>query len=75
MSTIAEQAAEVSAASATHLPAELARVFTDEQQAWRDRGEHVGVITAGDKLADFTLPDANGSPVSLGESCWLTDRR
>jgi peroxiredoxin len=67
MSTIAEQAAEVSAASATHLPAELARVFTDEQQAWRDRGEPVGVITAGDKLADFTLPDANGSPVSLGE--------
>lgn len=67
MSTIAEQAAEVSAASATHLPAELARVFADEQQGWRARGEPVGVIAAGDKLADFTLPDTNGSPVSLGE--------
>lgn len=71
MSTIAEQAAEVSAASATHLPAELARVFTDEQQGWRDRGKPAGVIAAGDKLGDFTLPDAHGSPVSLGEL--LTD--
>ena len=67
MSTIAEQAAEVSAASATHLPAELARVFSDEQRGWRDRGEPVGVVAVGDKLADFTLPDANGRPVSLGE--------
>lgn len=67
MSTIAEQAAEVSAASATHLPPELARVFTDEQRGWRDRGAPTGVVTAGDKLTDFTLPDANGTPVSLAE--------
>jgi peroxiredoxin len=67
MSTIAEQAAAVSAASATHLPAEVAVVFADEQQGWRDRGEPAGVIAAGATLADFTLPDADGAPVSLGE--------
>lgn len=67
MSSIAQQAAEVSAASTAHLPAEIAQVFTDEQQRWRERGEPAGAIAAGEKLADFTLPDANGSPVSLTE--------
>ncbi len=67
MTTLAEQAAAVSAASSTHLPAGLARVFSDEQRGWRERGEPAGCVTAGDKLADFTLPDTNGTPVSLGE--------
>jgi peroxiredoxin len=67
MTTIAEQSAEISAASATHLPAELARVFADEQQGWRERGEPSGIIGVGDRLEDFTLPDASGSPVTLSE--------
>jgi peroxiredoxin len=71
MTTIAEQSAEISAASATHLPAELARVFADEQQGWRERGEPSGIIGVGDRLEDFTLPDASGSPVTLSE--FVTD--
>jgi peroxiredoxin len=67
MSTIAEQAAEVSAASTSYLPPEVANVFTDEQRGWRERGEPAGIVSAGDTLADFTLPDAGGTPVSLGE--------
>jgi peroxiredoxin len=67
MTTIAEQSAEISAASATHLPAELARVFADEQQGWRERGEPSGIIGVGDRLEDFTLPDASGSRVTLSE--------
>jgi peroxiredoxin len=67
MTTIAEQSAEICAASATHLPAELARVFADEQQGWRERGEPSGIIGVGDRLEDFTLPDASGSPVTLSE--------
>lgn len=42
MSTITQQAAEISAASATHLPAEIAQVFADEQRRWRERGEPWG---------------------------------
>jgi len=67
MTTIALQAAEISAATATHLPADLAQVFADEQQGWREQGEPAGIIAVGDRLADFTLPDATGSPVTLTE--------
>ncbi len=65
MTTIAERAAEISAASATHLPADLAQVFADEQRGWREQGEPSGIIAVGDRLEDFTLPDATGSPVTL----------
>jgi peroxiredoxin len=67
MTTIAERAAEISAASATHLPADLAQVFADEQRGWREQGEPSGIIAVGDRLEDFTLPDATGSPVTLTE--------
>ena len=67
MTTIALQSAEISAASATHLPADLAQVFADEQQGWREQGEPSGIIAVGDRLADFTLPHATGSPVTLTE--------
>jgi peroxiredoxin len=67
MTTIALQAKEITAASATHLSADLAQVFADEQRGWRDQGEPSGIIAAGDRLEDFTLPDATGSPVTLTE--------
>jgi peroxiredoxin len=67
MSTIALQAEEISAASATHLPADLAQVFAEEQRGWRERGEPSGIIAVGDRVEDFTLPDATGSPVALTE--------
>jgi peroxiredoxin len=67
MTTIAQQSAEISAGSATHLPAEIAQVFADEQRGWRERGEPAGIIAVGDELEDFTLPDATGSRVTLSE--------
>jgi peroxiredoxin len=65
--SIAEQAASISHASAKHVPAELMQVFTAEQSRWREQGEPSGIISAGDTLDDFTLPDATGVPVSLSE--------
>jgi peroxiredoxin len=67
MRTIAQQSAEISVASASHLPGELAQVFAAEQQRWRELGEPAGIVAAGDRLEDFTLPDANGVRVTLGE--------
>jgi peroxiredoxin len=67
MSTIAQQSAEISAASATHLPADIAQVFADEQRDWRERGEPSGVTAVGDRLEDFTLADATGALVTLSE--------
>jgi peroxiredoxin len=43
------------------------RVFTDEQQAWRDRGEPDGIVRPGDRLEDFALRDPTGSTVTLSE--------
>ncbi len=65
MPTIAQQSAEISAGSATHLPPAIAQVFADDQQAWRERGAPSGIVAVGDKLEDFTLPDATGSSVTL----------
>jgi peroxiredoxin len=65
MPTIAQQSAEISAGSATHLPASVAQVFADDQQAWRERGAPSGILAIGDTLEDFTLPDASGSAVKL----------
>jgi peroxiredoxin len=67
MRTISEQAAEISAASATYIPAALAQVFADEQQGWRERGEPSGIVAAGDRLEDFSLADETGSAVTLNE--------
>jgi peroxiredoxin len=65
MSTITEQATKISDASATHLPAAIAQVFADEQRGWREQAAPFGILAAGDRLEDFTLPDATGSPVTL----------
>jgi peroxiredoxin len=65
--TIAEQSAGISAGASTHLPADIAQVFTDEQRAWREQGAPSGVIAVGDRLEDFTLVDATGAAVTLSE--------
>jgi len=65
--TIEQQSKDLSAASAGHLPAEVAAVFGAEQQRWRERGVPDGVVKAGDTIEDFTLPDATGAHVTLGE--------
>jgi peroxiredoxin len=66
--TIRQQSAEFAAASATQLPPQAAEVFAAEQQRWREQGVPEGTVAAGDVLADFTLPDATGAPVSLSET-------
>jgi peroxiredoxin len=67
MRTIAGRSAEISAATASDIPPALARVFAEEQRGWRERGEPDGIVGRGERVADFTLPDATGSPVTLGE--------
>ncbi len=67
VTTIAARSAEISAATASHLPPALARVFAEEQRGWRERGEPDGIVGRGERVADFTLPDATGSPVTLAE--------
>jgi len=65
--TIEQQSKELSAASASQLPLDAAAVFGAEQQRWREQGLPDGIVTAGDTIEDFTLPDATGAHVTLGE--------
>ena len=65
--TIEQQAKELSAASASQLPPAAAAVFGAEQQSWREQSLPEGIVKVGDRIEDFTLPDATGAPVSLGE--------
>jgi peroxiredoxin len=67
VTTISQQAAAISAGSATQLPSGIAQVFADEQRRWRERGEPDGIIREGERIDDFALPDATGSRVGLAE--------
>src|SRR5271154_5661543 len=67
VTTIGKRSAEISAATASHMPSALARVLAEEQRGWRERGEPDGIVGLGEQIEDFTLPDATGSPVMLGE--------
>jgi hypothetical protein len=67
MMTIAGRSAAISAATARQMPSALARVFAEEQRGWRERGEPDGIVGRGERIDDFTLLDAAGSPVTLGE--------
>jgi peroxiredoxin len=67
MTTIAEQANEVKAASAGQLPAEVVAVFESEQAALAAGGVPDGAVTVGDALASFALPDATGRIRTLEE--------
>ena len=51
--TIAEQAAQVKAASATQLPAEVGAAFASEQAALDAAGVPAGTVALGDEMAQF----------------------
>ena len=63
--TIKEQSTQLQAAAAEHLPSEVVGVFNRSIQDLVDEGIPAGAVAVGDVLANFTLSDATGSPVSL----------
>jgi peroxiredoxin len=65
--TIREQSDQLKAAAAERLPADVAEVFDRSVRDLLDQGIPSGVIKAGDRLDPFTLDDATGAPVSLGQ--------
>jgi peroxiredoxin len=65
--TIREQSEQLQAAAAERLPAEVVEVFERSIQDLLDRGIPATSIKAGDILEEFTLDDATGTPVGLGE--------
>ena len=67
MTTIADQANEVKAATARQLPAEVVAVFTSDQAALAAGGTPAGAVSVGETLAPFALPDASGKTRTLDE--------
>jgi peroxiredoxin len=65
--TISEQSAQVQSKAAQRLPSDVAEVFARDRQTRVAHGASPDVITAGDVLEEFTLPDANGGEVSLSD--------
>ena len=65
--TIHEQSAQLKAAAAEHLPAEVLDVFNQSIEDFLDQGIPTDSIKAGDVLEPFTLDDATGTPVSLDQ--------
>ena len=65
--TIREQSEQLKTAAAQHLPAEVLEVFDRSIQDFLDQGVPADSIKAGDALEPFTLNDATGAPVSLGQ--------
>ncbi|HME02713.1 MAG TPA: peroxiredoxin-like family protein [Solirubrobacteraceae bacterium] len=65
--TIAEQAAQVKAASATRLPPEVGAAFASEQAALDAAGVPAETVALGAEMAQFALPDANGRIRTLTE--------
>ncbi len=65
--TIQEQSERLQVAAAEQLPAEVLEVFDQSIQSLLDQGIPADSIKAGDVLEEFTLDDANGSPVSLDQ--------
>ena len=67
MTTIAEQANDMKAASAGRLPAEVVAAFASDQKALAARGVPPGAVAVADKLDPFALPDATGRLRTLQE--------
>ncbi len=65
-STLKRQADQLQADSAGRVPADVLETFARDREALINRGT-ADTVEAGDVLADFTLPDATGSEVSLSE--------
>jgi peroxiredoxin len=65
--TIQEQSDQIKAAAPQHIPAESYAVFARDQSRWRAQGVPADAVAVGQRLEDFTLPDATGKDVSLTE--------
>jgi peroxiredoxin len=65
--TIAEQSAQMKAAAADHLPADVVAVFDRQVEDLLAAGIPTGSVAVGDTLEPFTLSDATGTPVSLDQ--------
>jgi len=67
MPTIREQSSQLKAVTAEKLPAEVLAVFDRSIEDLLALGVPAEVVKAGDHLAPFTLDDATGTAVSLGQ--------
>ena len=67
MPTIREQSEQLKAAAAERLPAEVVEVFDRNIEDFLAQGIPAEAVKAGDQLAAFTLDDATGTAVSLGQ--------
>ncbi len=65
MTTIAEQAKELKAATASRVPPEVVAVFESDQAALAAAGVPAGAVSVGDTLAPFALSDATGQTWTL----------
>jgi peroxiredoxin len=65
--TIREQSSQLKAAAAERLPAEVNEVFDRSIEDLLGQGIPADAVKAGDRLEPFTLDDATGTPVSLGQ--------
>jgi peroxiredoxin len=65
--TIREQSDQLKAAAAERLPAAVTEVFDRSIENFLDQGIPAEAVKAGDRLQPFTLEDATGTPVSLGQ--------
>jgi peroxiredoxin len=65
--TIREQSELLKAAAAERLPAEVVEVFDRSIRDLLDQGVPSSTIAVGDTLESFTLRDATGTLVTLGE--------
>jgi peroxiredoxin len=65
--TIREQSAQLKAAAAGRLPAEVVEVFDRSIQDLLDQGMPAGAVSVGDTLESFTLTDATNEPVTLDQ--------
>jgi peroxiredoxin len=67
MTTIADQANEITAAAAQGLPAEVVAAFAADQAALKAAGVPARAVSVGDTIAPFALPDASGQTRTLDE--------
>jgi len=67
MTTIADQANEITAGAAKALPAEVVAAFAADQVALEASGIPADAVSVGDTIAPFALPDATGQTRTLDE--------
>ena len=65
--TIREQSEQLKAAAAERLPGEVVATFDRSIHDLLEQGVPSDALKVGDVLEPFTLDDATGTPVSLGQ--------